>query len=220
MHRPLGRAPSGKGVIMRKTIQKVFPVMEHMNIPNTITITGLILGMLNIFFIVQEHYHLYYICALLAGIMDTLDGFAAKRLNQYSELGEQLDSLCDGINFVLVPAVFAVTRMDMRLGTMICAGIYCACGILRLGYFRENGGKGVCWRADDHCRGVCAGPGLGLYGAVPASAAGCADDPAGVWPFDDQPPALSGLQFGAHILCSRGRGRTGRSASHREMMGR
>ena len=81
---------------------------------------------------VQEHYHLYYICALLAGIMDTLDGFAAKRLNQYSELGEQLDSLCDGINFVLVPAVFAVTRMDMRLGTMICAGIYCACGILRL----------------------------------------------------------------------------------------
>ena len=135
MHRPLGRAPGGKGVIMRKTIQKVFPVMEHMNIPNTITITGLILGMLNIFFIVQEHYHLYYICALLAGIMDTLDGFAAKRLNQYSELGEQLDSLCDGINFVLVPAVFAVTRMDMRLGTMICAGIYCACGILRLGYF-------------------------------------------------------------------------------------
>ena len=121
MHRPLGRAPGGKGVIMRKTIQKVFPVMEHMNIPNTITITG--------------HYHLYYICALLAGIMDTLDGFAAKRLNQYSELGEQLDSLCDGINFVLVPAVFAVTRMDMRLGTMICAGIYCACGILRLGYF-------------------------------------------------------------------------------------
>ena len=217
MHRPLGRAPSGKGVIMRKTIQKVFPVMEHMNIPNTITIAGPILGMLNIFFIVQEHYHLYYICALLAGIMDTLDGFAAKRLNQYSELGEQLDSLCDGINFVLVPAVFAVTRMDMRLGTMICAGI---CSRMRhltpwlLQYLAggEDGGKGVCWRADDHCRGVCAGPGLGLYGAVPASAAGCADDPAGVWPFDDQPPALSGLQFGAHILCSGGRGRTGRAA--------
>lgn len=109
--------------------------MEHMNVPNTITITGLVLGMLNIFFIVQENYLLYYTCALLTGIMDSLDGFAAKRLNQFSELGEQLDSLCDGINFVLVPAIFAVMRMDMRLGTVICAGVYCACGILRLGYF-------------------------------------------------------------------------------------
>lgn len=120
---------------MKKSIKNAFPVMEHMNVPNAITITGLVLGMLNIFFIVQENYVLYYICALLVGVMDSLDGFAAKRLNQFSELGEQLDSLCDGINFVLVPAIFAVVRMDMRLGTMICAGVYCACGILRLGYF-------------------------------------------------------------------------------------
>ena len=101
---------------MKKTIKKAFPVMEHMNVPNTITITGLVLGMLNIFFIVQGKYQLFYLCALLAGVMDSLDGFAAKRLNQYSELGEQLDSLCDGINFVLVPAIFAATRMEMRLG--------------------------------------------------------------------------------------------------------
>ena len=76
---------------MKKTIKKAFPVMEHMNVPNTITITGLVLGMLNIFFIVQGKYQLFYLCALLAGVMDSLDGFAAKRLNQYSELGEQLD---------------------------------------------------------------------------------------------------------------------------------
>lgn len=120
---------------MKKTIKKAFPVMEHMNVPNTITIAGLVLGMLNIFFIVQEKYQLFYFCALLAGVMDSLDGFAAKRLNQYSELGEQLDSLCDGINFVLVPAIFAATRMEMRLGTTVCAAVYCACGILRLGYF-------------------------------------------------------------------------------------
>ena len=208
---------------MRKTIQKVFPVMEHMNIPNTITIAGLILGMVNIFFIVQEHYHLYYICALLAGIMDTLDGFAAKRLNQYSELGEQLDSLCDGINFVLVPAVFAVTRMDMRLGTMICAGIYCACGILRLGYFNilleEKTEEKVFVGVPTTIAAVFVQTLVWACTVLCPRLAGRADDPAGVWPFDDQPPALSGLQFGACILCSGGCGRAGRGANHWEMMG-
>ncbi len=175
--------------------------MEHMNIPNTITITGLILGMLNIFFIVQEHYHLYYICALLAGIMDTLDGFAAKRLNQYSELGEQLDSLCDGINFVLVPAVFAVTRMDMRLGTMICAGIYCACGILRLGYFNillEEKMEKRCLLAYRRPLPRClCRPWSGLVRCC-ARVCGwlCRRSCWCLAFFDDQPPALSGLNLG------------------------
>ncbi len=128
---------------MDNMVKRNFPVLALMNIPNFITLTGLFLGVLNIYFIIEHKVLLFYISVLMVSIMDTLDGFAAKKLDRLSPLGAELDSLCDGINFVLVPAIYAIVRMHMGIGTVIGAGVYCICGILRLGYYNmlieENG---------------------------------------------------------------------------------
>lgn len=83
------------------------------NIPNTITCVNLASGCMAI------------LCALNPGIMgsslpswqwacifigiaavaDFLDGFAARLLHAYSELGKELDSLCDLVSFGVAPAM-------------------------------------------------------------------------------------------------------------------
>jgi CDP-diacylglycerol--serine O-phosphatidyltransferase len=77
----------------------------------------------------------FYILYFLVSCMDSLDGFAAKKLNQCTELGGELDSLCDGINFTLVPALFAIGLCGLSLPIVIGASAFAVCGILRLGYY-------------------------------------------------------------------------------------
>lgn len=41
----------------------------------------------------------------IAAVMDFMDGFAARLLHAYSELGKELDSLCDAVSFGVAPAM-------------------------------------------------------------------------------------------------------------------
>jgi CDP-diacylglycerol--serine O-phosphatidyltransferase len=50
----------------------------------------------------QVFYAAYFIFA--AAILDFLDGFVARLLNAYSEIGKQLDSLADMVTFGVLPA--------------------------------------------------------------------------------------------------------------------
>ena len=89
---------------MDNMVKRNFPVLALMNIPNFITLTGLFLGVLNIYFIIEHKVLLFYISVLMVSIMDTLDGFAAKKLDRLSPLGAELDSLCDTFNILEVKA--------------------------------------------------------------------------------------------------------------------
>src|SRR5436190_23067922 len=96
---------------------------------------------------------LSFICALLifgAMVFDMLDGSAARLTRQTSELGAQLDSLCDAISFGVAPAFLMlpfVTRhlQDVEPGRFLflypprmlwtIAVLYMLCAVLRLGRF-------------------------------------------------------------------------------------
>jgi len=101
------------------------------------------------------------IAALLifvAMIFDALDGRLARMTRQASDIGAQLDSLCDAISFGVAPAILMVQTVAMALKAemtpfhvfaqegsqlgrvvMVIAAVYICCALLRLARFNvEN----------------------------------------------------------------------------------
>ena len=83
------------------------------NIPNCITSLNLGAGCLSIIaasYGTKEFWGLLgfqwaFIFMAMAAVADFLDGFAARLLKAYSEVGKELDSLCDLVSFGVAPAL-------------------------------------------------------------------------------------------------------------------
>ena len=80
-------------------------------IPNLITLGNLFCGSvgseLTVAHICGENYSLALPFYLMLGsaLLDFCDGFAARLLHQYSEVGKELDSLADVVSFGLLPSL-------------------------------------------------------------------------------------------------------------------
>jgi len=82
------------------------------NIPNTITCLNLLSGVVAIIFASKgdavimgiSAFCWAYIFIAVAAVADFLDGFAARALGAYSDMGKELDSLCDMVSFGVAPA--------------------------------------------------------------------------------------------------------------------
>jgi len=85
-------------------------------IPNTITALNLICGVLSIFFISRGDIIWASYLIFLAAIFDFMDGFAARLLNAYSDLGKELDSLADLISFGLAPSFIIMHEIADAMG--------------------------------------------------------------------------------------------------------
>lgn len=84
--------------------------MKH--IPNFITSLNLFSGSIAVYLGFQGNYGWAFFFILLSAVFDFFDGFAARLLNAYSEIGKELDSLADVISFGLAPGamVFSVLQ--------------------------------------------------------------------------------------------------------------
>lgn len=76
-------------------------------IPNTITLSNLGLGCLATMEAWNGHLTAAAIMIMVCAVLDFLDGYAARMLKAYSELGKQLDSLADLVSFGVAPAAVA-----------------------------------------------------------------------------------------------------------------
>jgi len=76
-------------------------------IPNTITLTNLAIGCLATMEAWNGRFGLAALLILISAILDFFDGFAARMLKAYSEIGKQLDSLADLVSFGVAPAAIA-----------------------------------------------------------------------------------------------------------------
>ncbi|MEP7264180.1 MAG: CDP-diacylglycerol--serine O-phosphatidyltransferase, partial [Bacteroidota bacterium] len=74
-------------------------------LPNLMTVGNLLCGCLAIVSVFhgQPVHAAWYVG--IAAVLDFLDGFVARLVNGYSELGKQLDSLADMVTFGVVPGV-------------------------------------------------------------------------------------------------------------------
>lgn len=74
------------------------------SIPNFITILNLLCGVGAVFMAIHGRWEAAAYLIFAGSIFDFADGFAARALKAYSEIGKQLDSLADLISFGFAPA--------------------------------------------------------------------------------------------------------------------
>ncbi len=92
------------------------------NIPNAITCVNLICGVAAIMIsgygdamvMGLKAYYWAYIFIGIAAVADFCDGFAARLLGAYSEMGKELDSLCDLVSFGVAPAMLLFHAMQVN----------------------------------------------------------------------------------------------------------
>jgi len=84
-------------------------------IPNFITSLNLVCGSIATIFAIDGHlvWAAIFICA--AAVFDFLDGFVARLLKAYSEIGKQLDSLADVVSFGVAPGAILFTLLEFSL---------------------------------------------------------------------------------------------------------
>ena len=84
-------------------------IVKH--IPNTITSMNLFCGIMGVIFAFKGELSMAFYMMLAAAACDFLDGFSARLLNAYSDMGKELDSLADLVSFGLLPAFMFHRRM-------------------------------------------------------------------------------------------------------------
>ena len=80
-------------------------------IPNTITSMNLVCGIIGVVFAFKGRLDLAFPLMLLAAVFDFFDGFAARALGAYSDMGKELDSLCDLVSFGVLPSIMLYSLM-------------------------------------------------------------------------------------------------------------
>jgi CDP-diacylglycerol--serine O-phosphatidyltransferase len=87
-------------------------------IPNLMTCGNLLCGCLGVVFSFRGDLLLAGALIFVAAVLDFLDGFAARLLNQSSPIGKQLDSLADMVTFGLLPSMILFQYLE-RANTSI-----------------------------------------------------------------------------------------------------
>jgi CDP-diacylglycerol--serine O-phosphatidyltransferase len=109
-------------------------------VPNLFTILSLCAGMTALRYGLDGRYELAVALIVAAGVLDGLDGRAARLLNIQSRIGAELDSLADFFNFGVAPAVlvyFWALQPIRGIGWAI-AMLFAVCCALRLARFNTE----------------------------------------------------------------------------------
>ncbi|MDE6071232.1 MAG: CDP-diacylglycerol--serine O-phosphatidyltransferase [Muribaculaceae bacterium] len=113
-------------------------------IPNSITCLNIASGCVATIFALQGDaliggmaaYNWAFIFIGIAAVMDFLDGFAARLLHAYSDMGKELDSLCDCVSFGVAPAMLLYATLAPQGGWIPWLAILIpVAGALRLAKF-------------------------------------------------------------------------------------
>lgn len=109
-------------------------------IPNLFTLANLFSGFSAIVFIADGMMFKAALFILLAGIFDALDGVVARLTKSTSELGVELDSLCDAVSFGVAPAFMLYSSYFHALGEigLLIASLPALAGVFRLARFNAE----------------------------------------------------------------------------------
>ncbi len=115
-------------------------------VPNLVTMLGLCAGLTAIRFVLAERFELAVGLIIFSAVIDGLDGLLARRLKATSDIGAQLDSLSDFLNFGVAPGLlvyqFALAESE-RMGSWIVVLLYVSCTCIRLARFNVAQNRAV-----------------------------------------------------------------------------
>ena len=125
-------------------------------IPNLVTIAALCSGLIAIRFAIEGDLRVAVWLIVLAAVLDGVDGRLARMLKSESEIGAELDSLVDFVNFGVAPAiVMDVWAFSGDHGTAwVSTLIYSVCCVLRLARFNVGNRTEDATREYQHFRGI------------------------------------------------------------------
>ncbi|MFC4711923.1 CDP-diacylglycerol--serine O-phosphatidyltransferase [Planococcus dechangensis] len=111
---------------------------------NTLTIGNMVLGGASLMATLSGNYSYSVLFIFIAAFLDRFDGMVARKYNQESELGKQLDSMADIISFGVAPAllIHQLALQDFGVAGMIFTVIYISCGAFRLARFNISESTG------------------------------------------------------------------------------
>jgi CDP-diacylglycerol---serine O-phosphatidyltransferase len=111
----------------------------RMLIPNFFTLLSLCAGLTAIRMALESRWDLSLALVVLAGLLDGIDGRAARFLKAQSRFGAELDSLADFVNFGVAPALIVYTwgLSQIKGFGWICVLVFAASMGLRLARFNS-----------------------------------------------------------------------------------
>jgi len=109
-------------------------------VPNAITAAALCVGLTGIRFAITGDFEKSVLAIILAGMLDGIDGRAARLLKGQSRFGAELDSLADSISFGVAPALIVYLWSLKGLPNLgwIAALSFALCCVLRLARFNAR----------------------------------------------------------------------------------
>ncbi len=109
-------------------------------VPNAITAAALCAGLTGIRFAIAGDFEKSVQAVILAGLLDGIDGRAARLLKAQTRFGAELDSLADSISFGVAPALIVYLWTLHQLPSMgwIAALAFAICCVLRLARFNSR----------------------------------------------------------------------------------
>ncbi|MDG2005176.1 MAG: phosphatidylcholine/phosphatidylserine synthase [Novosphingobium sp.] len=109
-------------------------------VPNAITAAALCAGLTGIRFAIVGDFEKSAQAVILAGLLDIIDGRAARMLKAQTRFGAELDSLADAISFGVAPAliVYLWTLREFPGFGWIAALAFAICCVLRLARFNAQ----------------------------------------------------------------------------------
>lgn len=109
-------------------------------VPNAITAAALCSGLTGIRFAIAGDFEKAVQAVILAGVLDGIDGRAARMLRAESRFGAELDSLADSISFGVAPAliVYLWSLRELPSFGWIAALAFAICCVLRLARFNAR----------------------------------------------------------------------------------
>ena len=109
-------------------------------IPNLLTLGNAFSGFAAIIFIAKGDFNFALFYIVMAAIFDLFDGIVARILHTTSELGAELDSLCDAISFGVAPSFFLYKAYFEQFGEIgiIFSSIPLLASVYRLARFNAQ----------------------------------------------------------------------------------
>lgn len=110
------------------------------HIPNLISLSNALFGTIATYYALgHRDIKAAIVFMLLAAVMDFFDGFSARKLQAFSPLGKDIDSLCDVISFGVAPAAMIQTALEsIGFQWSIIAFIVVPASVYRLAKFNHD----------------------------------------------------------------------------------
>jgi CDP-diacylglycerol---serine O-phosphatidyltransferase len=131
-------APVETDVLARRRLARSLSLRAV--VPNAITAAALCAGLTGIRFAIAGDFEKSVQAVILAGMLDGIDGRAARLLKAQTRFGAELDSLADSISFGVAPAliVYLWTLREVPSIGWIAALAFAICCVLRLARFNAR----------------------------------------------------------------------------------